>query len=176
MINVNDYDKDHERKACHHRSFMHENYSQSSTFSAVVVFAVVLFLLCDNCVSLHIVIAITIHIPNVQKNTNHMNSQLECDLCNRFTSTMFQKFLSDSSFPPMQSSDHKWIFAHCCQMSSHSFIQALSMHSASSSPLLLKGVLGQNGSGQNGTDKMVYGQNVIGQNGTDKLVRIERCR
>ena len=31
-------------------------------------------------------------------------------------------------------------------------------------------VLGQNGSGQNGMDKMVYGQNVIGQNGTDKMV------
>src|SRR6218665_2161361 len=35
-------------------------------------------------------------------------------------------------------------------------------------------VVGQNGSGQNGTDKMVwtkwYGQNGIGQNGTDKLV------
>jgi len=27
-------------------------------------------------------------------------------------------------------------------------------------------VTGQNGSGQNGTDKMVYGQNGIGQNGT----------
>jgi len=32
-------------------------------------------------------------------------------------------------------------------------------------------VLGQNGSGQNGMDKMVYGQNGIGQNGTDKMVR-----
>src|SRR6218665_2654837 len=46
-------------------------------------------------------------------------------------------------------------------------------------------VLGQNGSGQNGTDKMVrtkwygqngtdkmvYGQNGIGQNGTDKMAR-----
>jgi len=36
-------------------------------------------------------------------------------------------------------------------------------------------VLGQNGSGQNGTDKMVwtkwYGQNGIGQNGMDKMVR-----
>ena len=32
-------------------------------------------------------------------------------------------------------------------------------------------VTGQNGSGQNGTDKMVYGQNGIGQNGMDKLVR-----
>ena len=41
-------------------------------------------------------------------------------------------------------------------------------------------VTGQNGSGQNGTDKMVYGQNGIqtkchctkwyGQNGTDKMV------
>ena len=30
-------------------------------------------------------------------------------------------------------------------------------------------VTGQNGSGQNGTDKMVYGQNGIGQNGTDKM-------
>ena len=29
-------------------------------------------------------------------------------------------------------------------------------YSASSSPLLLRGVLGQNGSGQNGTDKMVW--------------------
>ena len=28
---------------------------------------------------------------------------------------------------------------------------------------------GQNGSRQNGTDKMVYGQNGIGQNGTDKM-------
>src|SRR6218665_361768 len=38
----------------------------------------------------------------------------------------------------------------------------------------LLGVTGQNGSGQNGTDKMVrtkwYGQNGIGQNGTDKMV------
>jgi len=32
-------------------------------------------------------------------------------------------------------------------------------------------VLGQNGSGQNGTDKMVYGQNGIGQNGMDKMAR-----
>ena len=32
-------------------------------------------------------------------------------------------------------------------------------------------VLGQNGSGQNGMDKMVYGQNGIGQNGMDKMVR-----
>jgi len=32
-------------------------------------------------------------------------------------------------------------------------------------------VLGQNGRGQNGTDKMVYGQNGIGQNGMDKIVR-----
>jgi len=39
-------------------------------------------------------------------------------------------------------------------------------------------VTGQNGSGQNGTDKMVwtkwyrpYGQNVIRQNGMDKMVR-----
>src|SRR6218665_2655239 len=31
-------------------------------------------------------------------------------------------------------------------------------------------VTGQNGSGQNGMDKMVYGQNGIGQNGTDKMV------
>jgi len=31
-------------------------------------------------------------------------------------------------------------------------------------------VTGQNGTGQNGTDKMVYGQNGIGQNGTDKMV------
>jgi len=32
-------------------------------------------------------------------------------------------------------------------------------------------VLGQNGSGQNGTDKMVYGQNGIGRNGMDKMAR-----
>ena len=32
-------------------------------------------------------------------------------------------------------------------------------------------VTGQNGSGQNGMDKIVYGQNVIGQNGIDKMVR-----
>jgi len=37
--------------------------------------------------------------------------------------------------------------------------------------LTVDAVLGQNGSRQNGTDKMVYGQNVIGQNGTDKMVR-----
>jgi len=30
--------------------------------------------------------------------------------------------------------------------------------------------LEQNGSGQNGTDKMAYGQNGIRQNGTDKMV------
>ena len=29
---------------------------------------------------------------------------------------------------------------------------------------------GQNGTGQNGTDKMVYGQNGMGQNGMDKMV------
>jgi len=34
---------------------------------------------------------------------------------------MVQKFLSESSFP------HEWVFAHCCQMSSHSFIQAISI-------------------------------------------------
>src|SRR6218665_702796 len=40
-------------------------------------------------------------------------------------------------------------------------------------------VLGQNGNGQNGTDKMVYGQNGIigqngsGQNGADKMARIK---
>ena len=34
-------------------------------------------------------------------------------------------------------------------------------------------VLGQNGSGQDGMDKMVYGQNGIGQNGMDKMVRIK---
>ena len=33
------------------------------------------------------------------------------------------------------------------------------------------GVTGQNGSVQNGMDKMVYGQNVIRQNGMDKIVR-----
>ena len=32
-------------------------------------------------------------------------------------------------------------------------------------------VTGQNGSGQNGMDKMVHGQNGIGQNGMDKMVR-----
>ena len=32
-------------------------------------------------------------------------------------------------------------------------------------------VTGQNGSGQNGVDKMVYGQNGIGQNGMDKMVQ-----
>jgi len=32
-------------------------------------------------------------------------------------------------------------------------------------------VTGQNGSRQNGMDKMVYGQNVIGQNSMDKMVR-----
>jgi len=32
-------------------------------------------------------------------------------------------------------------------------------------------VTGQNGSRQNGMDKMVYGQNVIGQNGTGKMGR-----
>src|SRR6218665_3053475 len=31
-------------------------------------------------------------------------------------------------------------------------------------------VYGQNGMGQNGTDKMVYGQNGMGQNGMDKMV------
>jgi len=31
-------------------------------------------------------------------------------------------------------------------------------------------VLGENGSGQNGTDKMVYRQNGIGHNGMDKMV------
>jgi len=30
-------------------------------------------------------------------------------------------------------------------------------------------VIGQNGCGQNGMDKMVYRQNGIGQNGTDKM-------
>jgi len=34
-------------------------------------------------------------------------------------------------------------------------------------------VTGQNGSGQNGMDKMVYGQNGIGQNGTDKVAWIK---
>ena len=34
-------------------------------------------------------------------------------------------------------------------------------------------VLGQNGSRQNGTEKMVYGQNGIGQNGMDKMARTE---
>jgi len=38
-------------------------------------------------------------------------------------------------------------------------------------PDLVCAVTGQNGSGQNGTDKMVYRQNVIGQNGMDKMVR-----
>jgi len=43
-------------------------------------------------------------------------------------------------------------------------------------------VLGQNGSGQNGTDKMVCEQDGIGQNkgvwtnGTDKMVRIQMVR
>ena len=37
--------------------------------------------------------------------------------------------------------------------------------------LTLYRVTGQNGSGQNGTDKMVYGQNGIGQNGMDKMVQ-----
>jgi len=37
--------------------------------------------------------------------------------------------------------------------------------------LVLLVVLGQNGSGQNGTDKMVYEQNGIGQNGMDKMVQ-----
>ena len=37
-------------------------------------------------------------------------------------------------------------------------------------------VLGQNGSGQNGIDKMVYGQNGIGQNGMDKMVWIKCYR
>ena len=31
-------------------------------------------------------------------------------------------------------------------------------------------VTGQNGSGQNGMDKMEYGQNVIRQNGMDKMI------
>jgi len=35
----------------------------------------------------------------------------------------------------------------------------------------LRLVLGQNGSGPNGTDKMVHGQNGIGQNGMDKMAR-----
>src|SRR6218665_2533411 len=33
-------------------------------------------------------------------------------------------------------------------------------------------VTGQNGSGQNGMDKMVYGQNGVEQNGMDKMVAI----
>src|SRR6218665_1873375 len=37
--------------------------------------------------------------------------------------------------------------------------------------IILETVLGQNGSGQNGMDKMAYGQNVIGQNGMDQMVR-----
>ena len=80
------------------------------------------------------------------------------------------------------------------------FIYSGHIYSSSSGPLLLRGVTGQNDSGQNGTDKMVwtkwytdkmvldkmvwtkwygqngmdkmvYGQNDIGQNGIDKMVR-----
>jgi len=42
--------------------------------------------------------------------------------------------------------------------------------------LYLYTVLGQNGSGENGTDKMVADKMVYGQNGMDKTVRIKYCR
>src|SRR6218665_529598 len=37
-----------------------------------------------------------------------------------------------------------------------------------SGEVLIMRVTGQNGTGQNGTDKMVYGQNGMGQNGMEK--------
>ena len=55
-----------------------------------------------------------------------------------------------------------------------SFLRGMERKMLLSSYILLCWVLGQNGSGQNGTNKMVYGQNVIGQNGMDKMVRIKR--
>jgi len=72
------------------------------------------------------------------------------------------------------------IFAHSRGMPDHCLTRPL--------PHYPDRVLGKNGSGQNGTDKMVYRQNGIGQNGslyrqngigpngTDKIARIKRYR
>jgi len=62
---------------------------------------------------------------------------------------------------------------HATQRNWESCAWAICLHCEISSPIYATyvyiRVTGQNGSGQNGTDKMVHGQN-IGQNGTDKMV------